>query len=302
MNHFARALLVLLAAGCSSVEIPPIEVGTGGARLLDGKAQDAYDAYLQAYSNLGSQHYNVRRNLESRGQNIYGAYSAMERIVYYLEVMKSLVVPVQKEKFEPYLAKYRGWLKDLERNVWGGSFLQDLERAEREVKSKFHPDNVEIAPAATPAAPAAQARPADPPTPPPNPDPPPGRDPAPGPAPSPRPADPQVPAPPAAPPAVSTRLLYKAWDRAHEELIENYKAKKDARTRYGDVREALGHLKAAHTGKTADLLQYWIEWYARINDSTKGFTALPEKTTEQDVVEELNVAARVIRREFNPDK
>lgn len=296
MIRFSPALLAVLAAGCSSLEVPPIEIGAGGARLLDGKARDAYDAYLQAYSNLGSQHYNVRRNLDSRGQNLYGAHSAMKLILQYLETMKSLVVPAQREQFDPFLAKYQGWLQDLERNTWGGSFLQELEKTEREVKSKFHPDKVEIAQGADLAGPA---RPADPPPPPPAaPAPSPGRDPAP----APKPADPQPPPPPPAPPAVSTRLLYKAWDRAHEELVEAYKAKKDARARYGDVREALGHLKSANTGKAADLLQYWIDWYARVHDATKGFTALPEKTTEQEIVEELNVAARVIRREFNPDK
>ena len=41
---------------------------------------------------------------------------------------------------------------------------------------------------------------------------------------------------------------------------------------------------------------------ADVNEKTKGFTALPEKTTEKDVIDELEVAARVIRKRFGPDK
>ncbi len=296
MRHFSRFIVILLVAGCSSTEIPPIEIGTGGARLLDGKARDAYDAYLMAYSNLGPQHYNVRRNLEARGQNLYGAHAAMERIVYYLETMKSLVTPALQPRFDPYLEKYRGWLESLARNTWGGSFLQSLDQAEREVKVKFHPDNMEIVQAAAPAAPAPAPAPAPPAAAPPEESP--RRDPAPAPAPSP----PEKPAPAPPPPGISPRLLFKAWDRAHDELVEAYKSRKDAKKRYDDVMEALRHLKAAHSGKKADLLQYWIDWYARIHENTKGFTAVPEKTTEKDVVEELQVAARVIRKEFDPDR
>ncbi len=293
MRHIARGLVLFLAAGCSSLEVPPIEVGSGGVRLGGGKAQDAYGAYANAYNDLSRQHFNVRRNLESRGQNLYGAHAAMEQIINDLETMKSLAVPARQAAFDPYLARYRDWLKEVARNSWGGSFFQEFEKAEREVKSKFHPDTMEVAQEAAPAAGPAPA-----PKPPVDPDANPRRDPAPAPKPPETPAPP----PPAAPSGVSARLLYKAWDRAHDEPVEAYKANKNAKTRHDDVMEAPRHLKAAHSGKQADLLQYWIDWYARIHQNTKGFTALPEKTTEQDVADEINVAARVIRREFNPDK
>src|SRR5204862_476920 len=45
--------------------------------------------------------------------------------------------------FDPYLERYKGWLKDLENGTWGGSFLADFERLEREVKAKFNPSGTE---------------------------------------------------------------------------------------------------------------------------------------------------------------
>jgi len=295
MKRAAASILLVLGTGCSSLEVPPIEIGGGGVRLRDGKARDVQDAYLNAYSDLGRQHYNVRRNLESRGQNLYGACGAMERIVQLLETMQSLVVPAQKVWFDPVLARYRGWLKDIERNSWGGSFLQEFEHSEREVKSKFHPDHVEIA-AAPPPGPPEPAPPAGPA------EAAPGRDPAPAPpAAEPPPPGKPAPPPPSPPGGVPARLLYKAWEQAHEDLVSAYKAKKDTKAPYRDVLEALRHLKAARPGKPAEILEYWIGWYHRIHETTRGFTALPENATEQDVLEELNVAARVLRKEFHPD-
>lgn len=292
MKRWTGVALLALAAGCSDLEVPPIEVGGGGVRLREGKARDAYDAYLNAYSDLSRQHYNVRRNLEGRGQNLYGAHGAMERIVQILETMQSLVIPAQKPRFNPFLERYRDWLKDVDRNMWGGSFLQEFERSERELKSKFHPDNVEIA-----SAPAAAVPESAPPA---------GeggrrRDPAPAP-PAAEGQPPEKPPSPPPPGAVPARLLYKAWERAHEELVAAYKDRKDTKAPYDDVLDALRHMKAAHPGKPAEILDYWIGWYGRIHQITKGFTTLPEKTTGQDIVEELNVAARVLRQEFNPDR
>jgi hypothetical protein len=39
-----------------------------------------------------------------------------------------------------------------------------------------------------------------------------------------------------------------------------------------------------------------------VKEKTQSFTVLPEKTVEKDILDELDVAARVIRKEFNPDK
>jgi hypothetical protein len=55
-------------------------------------------------------------------------------------------------------------------------------------------------------------------------------------------------------------------------------------------------------GERADKLQIYIDYYGGVDEKTKGFSVLPEKTTDKDIVDELDVAARVIRKEFNPDK
>jgi hypothetical protein len=39
-----------------------------------------------------------------------------------------------------------------------------------------------------------------------------------------------------------------------------------------------------------------------ISEKTRTFSSLPEKTTDKDILDELEVVARVIRKEFNPDR
>jgi hypothetical protein len=301
---------LLLAAACSDApEIPPIEVGgPEGIRLMNGQARTPLEAYDMAYSVLGRHHRDVHRNLEPRGRNLVGAETAMRSIVRSLHTMRALAAPAERPKFDPYVTRYQGFLRDLERNTWGGSFLASLEVSEREVKSKFHPREVDILaefpassdpaaagkPSAAPPAGPEAAVPAD------KVEAPPQKPSAAPPAPpAAKPAD--APAAPA-PPGVSPRLSYKAWDRSHDELVEAYKARKDCRAKYGDVTEALRLLKSQQSGERAAKLQIYIDYYAAIHEKTQAFTALPEKTTEKDIVDELDVAARVIRKEFNPDK
>src|SRR5690349_21846906 len=136
------ALLAFLASlGCASggVEIPAVELGAGGARLMNDQARTPGEAYEKAYGYLSRAHQNVQRNLETRGQNLVGAREAMELILRCLETMRNCVPEPDRPKFEPYLAKYSGWLKALEDGTWGGSFLTDFERLEREVKTAFNP-------------------------------------------------------------------------------------------------------------------------------------------------------------------
>ena len=88
-----------------------------------------------------------------------------------------------------------------------------------------------------------------------------------------------------------TRKEYAAY------VLEN------AKRIYGaDLPSAEKALKAQFTGDKATRLQIYIDYYGAVDEKTKNFTALPEKTAEKDIVDELNIAARVIRKEFNPDK
>jgi hypothetical protein len=224
--------------------------------------------------------------------------------------MRALVTPAQQAKFDPEIAQYATWKRDIERDTWGGSFLSDFERAERRVKEAFDPAKADLiaslpaAPAAAPAAAAPVARPIETPaasivppdkaattrppssteTPAPNP-----TEKAPDPAPA---------------PAGNGRLFYKAWDRSHDDLVAGYKAnpRPDCRVKYGDVIEALKALKATLGADRAQKLQIYIDFYVGLNEKTKTFSALPEKTTEKDILNELDVISQVIRKEFNPDK
>lgn len=285
------AVSSLLGCGGGGVEIPPVEISGEGARLMNGQAKTPAEAYEKSYAYLTRAHLNVRRNLETRNQNLVGAREGMELIVRCLETMRGCVPEPDRPKFEPYLSKYGGWLKDLEDGTWGGSFLTDLDRLEREVKTTFNPgatkvladfskepppkpveltpDKVEVPQAKTPAA----EEPVKP-----------------------------KPEPPTTPPVVKTRILYKAWSAAHDDLVATYKARKTCKLKFDDVIESLRLLKGQFTGDKASKLQIYIDYYGGIDEKTKNFTALPEKTTEKDIVDELDVAARVIRKEFNPDK
>lgn len=305
------AFALAAAIGCADggMEIPTVELGgSAGARLMNGQARTPVEAYEKAYAGLSRAHYNVRRNLEPRGQNEFAAREAMGSIVRCLEVMRACVPGSGQPKFDPYILRYRDWQKALENGTWGGSFLTDFERSERDVKTTFSPAATDLLvefPAAPGTKPAAPKPPADTGL---TPDkvelpvvqPPPAAEPAPT-TPKPSPPAPVRPAPPAAP-ALSARLLYKAWSAAHDDLIAAYREKKPCKVKYDDVVESLRLLKEQLGGDKASKLQIYIDYYGDINDKTKSFTALPEKTTEKDVVDELEVAARVIRKEFNPDK
>lgn len=312
MKHALPGIALFVFLGCSETsEIPTVELGgPSGARLMNGQGRGPYETYDNAYSQLHRQHYNVLRNLESRNPSAYAAKAAVDSILQSLETMRSLVGPADRPRFDPYLARYRGWSADLGSNRWGGSFKQDVERSEYELKSKFSPENVEIVADASAAqpAPAPAPRPAA------------AANPtasvpddkavtpertSPPPVPAPAPAVAPVPAPPAgAPNAASARLFYKAWDRSHDDLLAAYKAKKDCRAAYEDVIGALRQLHANTAAEKRSKLQIYLDYYAGIHEKTKGFTALPEgeKIAEKDIVDELDVAARVIRKEFNPDK
>jgi hypothetical protein len=299
MNRLCVALLFAWAWGCSGggAEIPPVELGgPSGARLMNGQARTPAEAYENAYALLTRSHYNVHRNLEARGQNLLGAKDAMALILQCLETMKGCVAAADQPPFDPYIARYTDWHKDIENGTWGGAFLTDLERTEREVKSKFNPGSVQVLTEFPGRPVAAPAKPTEPPF---N-------------------ADkvevpvlkktegeaPKAPVPetPTVNPVVVQRLHYKSWARAHDDLVAAYKDRKDCKAKYEDVAGALKLMKGDYTGEQAACLDIYTNYYADLCEKTKTFTTLPEKTTDKDILDELDVAARVIRKRFNPDK
>jgi hypothetical protein len=165
MKRLLAGIAIAACIGCGgrAVEIPTFEVGgAGGPRLMNGSAKTPAEAYDNAYSQLTRAHYNVRRNLDGRSQNQYGAREAMKQIVGCLETMRSCVPPADRARFDPYVARYGGWVKELDDGTWGGSFLTDFDRTEREVKSTFSPAGTAmLAEFPTPPAPEKTRRPAD---------------------------------------------------------------------------------------------------------------------------------------------
>jgi len=296
MNRLSPAFVLVLAVGggCSGgAEIPTMELGgPDGARVLNGQPRTPAEAYDNAYSQLTRAHYNVHRNLESRGQNQLGAREALAQIVRCLEIMKACVQEADRARFDPYLVRYGTWLKDVDNGTWGGAFLTDLERTEREVKSAFNPATAQLLaefPGAKPGKPGDPTLASD------KVEVPVLKNKTAAEAPKAR-TEPEV------NPAVALRILYKAWDRAHDELIAAYKDKKPCGAKYDDVITSLRLLKDNQTGDSAAKLQIYIDYYGDVKEKTQGFTVLPEKTVWKDIVDELDVAARVIRKEFNPDK
>ncbi|HLF92540.1 MAG TPA: hypothetical protein VJB14_03710, partial [Planctomycetota bacterium] len=149
-------IALLFALGCAdtNAEIPPIEIGgPSGARLMTGGGKSPEDAYEIAYAQLHKQHINVRRALEPRGRNLYGASLSVQSILDAFDRMRSLVTPVYQARFDPWIVKYSEWKKAIERDTWGGSFMNDFEIAERRVKETFYIGNVELVPAFPAAAP-----------------------------------------------------------------------------------------------------------------------------------------------------
>ncbi len=306
-------IALIFALGCADTnsELPPIEIGgPSGARLMTGGGRTPEDAYEIAYAQLHKQHINVRRSLEPRGRNLYGAALSMQSILDAFDRMRSLVTPAYQTRFEPWIVRYAAWKKEIERDTWGGSFMNDFEIAERRVKETFHIGNVELVQAlpgtaVKEAAPVPAPKPVEP-SPAIPPDkvvpPPPRATPPVAEVPAPRPPER---APEATPvPAAGGRIYFKAWDRSHDDLVAAYKAtpRPDCRTKYEDVVEALKFLKATLAADRAQKLQIYADYYAGVDVKTKTFTALPDKTSEKDILDELDVVARVIRKEFSPDK
>jgi hypothetical protein len=187
----------------------------------------------------------------------------MERIVESLQTMQSASKLSARPRFDPYLDKYRGWLLDLERDRWGGSFLLELDRAEREVKSLFDPASAEIAAGEPSPAPAGTRPPAD---------------------------------------TGTLGFLYRSWESAHRALAEAWSGRQDASKPYQDTVAALKLLKGQLAGGRADLVQYQIDWYAALHEKTSGFTRVPPGSKETDVAVDLAVPSRVIEKEFKPVK
>src|SRR2546428_4550621 len=115
MNRLPGIVLLVLVAGCSGFEVPPVELGgSGGARLMTGGGKNPEEVYENAYAQLTKQHLNVRRSLEPRSRNLYGAAASMQSILDAFATMRSLVSPADQARMDPFIAQYVEWKRDIE--------------------------------------------------------------------------------------------------------------------------------------------------------------------------------------------
>ena len=148
MKRLIPGLALLLCAGCANRGVPTIEIGgSNGTRLMNNKAQDEAEAYEILFTGLTKQNIDVRLSLESqkKKRNLFSAGKAMRNILTRITRMRSLVTPESQADFDPYIAKYSKWAKSLEKKSWSGSLTSLFNRAEKEVRSRFHPSKVAIA-------------------------------------------------------------------------------------------------------------------------------------------------------------
>ena len=297
MKFILPGVLLFLLAGCSN--LPPISIGGGSIRPMNGTAGNAVQAYDLAYSRMTKQHRNLRQSLDPQSFNIVGARTATATILNAVETMRSLVVPNQQERFDPYIKHYREGLQDLHSGRPNASFLSLTDRYEREIKARLSLKSVKLAGPPPVEAPVVPKR---------DPVPPSGNlaeKPASTPA-EPPVTPPATPAPvqlpPSAPPSISSRLIFKAWEKTHEDLVSTYREKKNCNAAYEDLTEALDLMQPRLSGKKAEKLQSYRQFYEGIRTNTSGFTTLPEKTSAEDILQELEVVARWIKRAFEPTR
>ena len=69
-----------------------------------------------------------------------------------------------------------------------------------------------------------------------------------------------------------------------------------------DLTEALDLMQARLSGKDVEKFRSYRQFYEGIRNSTSGFTSLPEKTSREDILQELEVVARWIKRAFDPTR
>ena len=59
-------------------------------------------------------------------------------------------------------------------------------------------------------------------------------------------------------------------------------------------------MHARLSGNDAGKLRSYREFYEGIRKNTSGFTKLPEKTSAEDILQELEIVARWIKRAYKP--
>jgi hypothetical protein len=309
MKRLAFALLSVLAA-CGGVEVPTMEVGGGGVKF-HGEARTAYDLYDQAWSDMTKQHLVIRENLNPEG-NRWAVENAAARITKNLEKMKSVLVKPEPATLDPYIAFYKEIQKLAQQNRIGGNWVTQLEQKQKEIKLQYAPNDVEIAETVPVDETTAKTAPKDT-----------GKKTSTGgddlPPPLVENDDDTLPPPdekasgtktettktdstPKTSDAVAYRLMYKAWQKSHEDLCAAWTARKEAKERYDEVLVSLRELRKNLDKKGADRLQIYLSFYEKIHDDTKAFTSVPDGMKDEDVLNDLKIVAAGITKDFDPNR
>ena len=104
------------------------------------------------------------------------------------------------------------------------------------------------------------------------------------------------PAPAKKPGSAKLKILVESWEEVHQDLVKAFSEGKSGKDLSQEAAAALRLMKARIGGKPADRIQFCIECYADISKRTDAFTRVPAGQTREEVVAELNLAARAVRR------
>lgn len=267
-------------------ELPTIKIGSSGVSTSQDKGTPV-ERYENAYNRLKKEHLTVRQNLYS---NTLAIKSALDSILQNLNIMKSLTVEPYSSGIQEYIEKYKELYPDFVNNRISSMTLSKFEKYENDVYSKFYPTNVDILvePISQHTKPNNQVTNNNPTTPVKN-----GNNTTP----------PNTTDPKEHPTDTPFWIIYKAWEQAHNDLINAYTTKKGSYKKlYDRLKESLALLKKRLPQHEQAKLQIYINEYERIYNATSELTALHKGSTENDILSELKTVGSVISQTYNPDK
>ncbi len=301
-------LSFFVACGADKLpEIPTLQVDGSGVRFMTD-ARTPFEAYDKAYSDLTRQHINIRRDLVPNG-NRYAVESSAARIVHDLGIMKSVLVNPEPASLDPYIEFYREFEKLAKQNRVAGNWVTQLDQKQKEIKLKYAVSGVEVISefptkkneTAKNESKTEEKKGDD--------LPPPKEKKREDELPPPKEKEKeQEPVkkettgdiPPKKNDGVTYRLLYKAWQKSHEDLCAAYSARREVKERYQEVAEALAGMKKLLVPKEADRLQVYVAFYEKVHEDTKGFTSPPAGAKDEDVLNDLKIVAAGIAKDFDP--
>ena len=221
----------------------------------------------------------------------------MDRMVRSLQIMQSAVEEPSATDIGEYVEKYEEVQKIMRNRHVVGSLLQKIELYEREVVRKFSPANIELTAGASTApkeSKGGDGQTAD------------------G-------GDDDLPPPPGEtpPPPTETReektepvdtsstpfwMLYKSWTQVHGELTKAFREGKDCSKHYRRAVDLVERMSAVVKEKERNTLNLCVKIYRDTNEETGGFKTLPEGVKSEDILNKLEMIARAISHDLDPDR